>query len=186
MAVTHDHSSPYYSSTAPGAWTFQDVFDVRFYDYYAKQMAKAVEQAAAQHEAGAGGRVGRLARQGAPQLDGTVGGGRRHAVRLPELRQRPRPHGGALRRHLGPGNPKPLAILLNYSLHGEFLNGNELISADCVGPMQRMVDRKSKAVTIFTQSSVGTSEPERSSYHSVHERLEFTTASTRRPSTARG
>src|SRR3954447_15304808 len=47
MAVTHDHSSPYYSSTAPGAWTFQDVYDVRFYDYYAKQMAKAVEQAAA-------------------------------------------------------------------------------------------------------------------------------------------
>src|SRR4051794_19191251 len=32
MAVSHDHSSPYYSSTAPGAWTFQDVYDVRFYE----------------------------------------------------------------------------------------------------------------------------------------------------------
>ena len=33
MAVTHDHSSPYYSSLGAGAWTFQDVFDVRFYNY---------------------------------------------------------------------------------------------------------------------------------------------------------
>ena len=27
-----------------GAWTFQDVFDVRFFDYYAKRMAEAVER----------------------------------------------------------------------------------------------------------------------------------------------
>src|SRR4029453_12183763 len=47
MAVTHDHSSPYYSSTAWGAWTFQDVFDVRYYEYYAQRMAEAVEKAAA-------------------------------------------------------------------------------------------------------------------------------------------
>src|SRR3954453_4015137 len=33
MAITHDHSSPFYASTAWGAWTFQDVFDVRFYNY---------------------------------------------------------------------------------------------------------------------------------------------------------
>ena len=46
MAVTHDHSSPYYSSTSWGVWAFQDVFDVRFFDYYAKRMAEAVERAA--------------------------------------------------------------------------------------------------------------------------------------------
>src|SRR5437588_11762390 len=33
MAVTHDHSSPYYSSPSWGVWAFQDVFDVRFYGY---------------------------------------------------------------------------------------------------------------------------------------------------------
>ncbi len=36
-----------------------------------------------------------------------------------------------------------------------------------------MADRQTKALTIFTQGSVGTAEPERSTYHSIHERLEF-------------
>src|ERR687894_826031 len=47
MAVTHNHSSPYYSATSWGVWAFQDVFDLRFYDYYSKRMAEAVERAAA-------------------------------------------------------------------------------------------------------------------------------------------
>src|SRR3712207_9512502 len=45
MAVTHSHSSPYYTSTAWGAWAFQDVFDVRAYNYYAGRIAAAVEKA---------------------------------------------------------------------------------------------------------------------------------------------
>src|SRR5947209_8459853 len=45
MSVTHNHSSPSYSSFDWGVWTFQDVFDFRFYDYYAHQNAAAVEQA---------------------------------------------------------------------------------------------------------------------------------------------
>ncbi len=47
MAVTHNHSSPYYASPSAGVWTFQDVFDVRFDDYYARKQAEAVEKAAA-------------------------------------------------------------------------------------------------------------------------------------------
>ncbi len=174
MAVTHDHSSPYYSSTAPGAWTFQDVYDVRFYEYYAQQMAKAVEEAAANMKpVRVGASVGSLDKVHRNSMgpsvadDGTPSGYPNSdsdhdltVVRFDDISD--------------PAKPKPLAILLNYSLHGEFLNGNELISPDWVGPTQRMVDRESKAITIITQSSVGTSEPERSSYHSVHERLEFT------------
>jgi hypothetical protein len=174
MAVTHDHSSPYYSSTAPGAWTFQDVFDVRFYDYYAKQMAKAVEEAAAHMKpVRVGASVGQLDKphrnsMGPSVADDGTPSGYPHSdsdhdltvIRFDDISD--------------PGKPKPLALILNYSLHPEFLEGNELISADYLGPLQRMVDRKTKAVTIFTQSSVGTSEPERSSFHSVHERLEFT------------
>src|SRR4051812_6300617 len=45
MAVTHNHSSPSYSSLDWGVWSFQDVFDFRFFDYYAHQNAAAVEQA---------------------------------------------------------------------------------------------------------------------------------------------
>jgi hypothetical protein len=174
MAVTHDHSSPYYSSTAPGAWTFQDVYDVRFYEYYARQMATAVEHAAADlRPVRVGASVRTLDKPHRHSFgptvadDGTPAGYPNSdadhdltVVRFDDISN--------------PGNPKPLAVLMNYSLHGEFLNGNELISGDWVAPMQRMVDRRTKAVTIFTQSSVGTAEPERSSYHSVHERLEFT------------
>src|SRR4051795_1486029 len=47
LAVTHDHSSPMYSSASWGVWAFQDVIDVRFFNYYARQMATAVERAAA-------------------------------------------------------------------------------------------------------------------------------------------
>ena len=73
-----------------------------------------------------------------------------------------------------PAHPKPLANLVNFPLHPEFLDGNDLITADYLGPLQRMVDRETEALTIFTQGSVGTAEPERSTYHSIHERLEFT------------
>src|SRR4051795_6868115 len=45
MAVTHNHSSPSYSSLDWGVWSFQDAFDFRFFDYYARQNAAAVEQA---------------------------------------------------------------------------------------------------------------------------------------------
>ncbi len=54
------------------------------------------------------------------------------------------------------------------------LNGNDLISADYLGPLQRMVDRRTGAMLLYTQAAVGTAEPERSSYHTIHERLEFT------------
>src|SRR5436305_11458460 len=45
MTITHNHSSPSYSSVDWGVWTFQDVFDFRFFDYYARQNAAAVKQA---------------------------------------------------------------------------------------------------------------------------------------------
>src|SRR4051795_2164529 len=45
LSVTHNHSSPSYSSFDWGVWSFQDVFDFRFFDYYARQNAAAVEKA---------------------------------------------------------------------------------------------------------------------------------------------
>src|SRR3954447_11489806 len=47
MTVTHNHSSPSYSSFDAGVWTFQDAFDFRFFDYYAHQNANAVKKALA-------------------------------------------------------------------------------------------------------------------------------------------
>ncbi len=174
MAVTHNHSSPYYSSPSWGVWAFQDVFDVRFYDYYSKKQAEAVEKAAANLKpVRVGAAVGQFDKThrhsfgpaiaddgspaGYPQSDSE------HdlvVVRFDDISD--------------PANPKPLANLVNFPLHPEFLDGNDLISADYLGPLQRMVDRETGALTIWTQGSVGTAEPERSTYHSVHERLEFT------------
>src|SRR4051794_40215032 len=45
MAVTHNHSSPSYSSIDWGVWSFQDAFDFRFFAYYARQNARALAQA---------------------------------------------------------------------------------------------------------------------------------------------
>lgn len=169
MAITHDHSSPYYSSTAAGAWVFQDVFDVRFYNYYARKIADAVEQAY---------RSMKPARMGAsvttlddlqrnvpgPQTadDGTPAGypesyGDHHVsvVRFDTL-------AGA-----------PIGNLVTYSLHGESLDGNDLISADWVGPFQRMLDRKTGGVTVYMQSAVGNSETEENATHDIHQRLWF-------------
>ena len=174
MAVTHDHSSPFYSSTSPGAWTFQDVYDIRFFDYYAKRMAEAVERAARNLKPV---RVGAsvsyfdkahrnsmgpaIADDGSPA--GYPNSDADHdltVVRFDDISD--------------PANPKPLANLVNWSLHPEMLDGNNLISADYVAPLERMVDRETGAITVYTQNAVGTAEPERSTYHSMHERLEFT------------
>jgi hypothetical protein len=173
MAVTHNHSSPMYTSTSWGVWAFQDVFDVRYFDYMAKRMAAAVEQAAdnlkpARVGASVSGfdKTHRHSFGPAVADDGTPAGYPQDetdhdmtVVRFDDVSD--------------PANPKPIANLVNYSLHPEFLEGNDLISADYVGPLQRMADRETGALTIWTQGAVGTAEPERSTHHSIHERLEF-------------
>ena len=167
--VTHDHSSPYYSSTSWGVWAFQDVVDIRFFEYYAQRIAQAVESAAAKLRPV---RIGVAVSQFdkthrhsfGPAIadDGTPAGYPQSeslhdmtVVRIDEL------------------SGKPYAMLLAYSLHPEFLEGNDLISADYVAPLERMIKRRTRATMIYMQSAVGTAEPERSQWHSLHKRLEF-------------
>jgi Neutral/alkaline non-lysosomal ceramidase, N-terminal len=171
MAATHNHSSPYYSSISWGVWAFQDVFDLRFYTYYAQRMAEAVERAAARlRPARVGASVSyfdKTARHSfgpAVADDGTPAGYPNDDT----------DHDLTVVRFDDAATGEPIANLVNFSLHPEFLEGNDLISADYIGPLQRMVDRQTRAVTIWTQNAVGTAEPERSTYHSTHERLEFT------------
>ena len=47
LMATHDHSSPYRTTPAAGVWAFQDVMDLRAFEYHARQIAAAVEAAAA-------------------------------------------------------------------------------------------------------------------------------------------
>src|SRR3712207_1681054 len=171
IAATHNHSSPYYTSTAWGAWAFQDVFDIRAYDYFARAMAEAVKKAAADMK---DVRVG----ASATYFDAT----HRNAMG-PALADDGTPagypnsytdHDLTVVRFDDAQTRRPVAVLVNYSLHPEGLDGNDLISADYVGPLERMIDRTTGATTIFTQNAVGAAEPERSSYHDFRRRLEFT------------
>lgn len=174
MAVTHDHSSPYYSSPSWGVWAFQDVFDARFYEYYAERLARAVELATQRLQPA---RVGaevlsldkpqRISVPPTTADDGTPAGypwvDTDHDVSVVRF---------------DTTEGRPIAVLANYGLHGESLNGNDLISADWIAVMQRVVDRETGAVTVFTQSAVGTTEMARAGVGHplsafLHDRLEF-------------
>jgi hypothetical protein len=173
MAVTHNHSSPYYSTPSWGVWTFQDFFDVRFFNYYAERMAAAVERAAADMKpVRVGGAVRQLdeIHRNVPGTstadDGTPAGYPEWwgdhdvtVVRFDDISD--------------PSNPKPLANLVNYSVHPETLEGTDIISADWVGPFERMTDRGSGAMTIYTQGAVGNHEPENGSWHQPGERRQY-------------
>ena len=173
MVATHNHSSPYYSSPSWGVWTFQDVFDVRFYEYYAQRLADAVEEAANDlRPVRVGGAVRRLAdvhrSVPGPETadDGTPAGFPSSygdhdliVVRFDDISD--------------PANPKPLANFVNYAVHPENLADHDLISADYLGPLERMLDRDTGAMTIFSQGAVGGQEPERSEWHEPSERRQY-------------
>ena len=173
MAVSHNHSSPYHSSISWGVWAFQDAFDARFFEYYAQRMAQAVLEAErALVPVRVGVAVGTFDKTHkhsfGPAIadDGTPAGYPQSdidkdltVIRFDDISK--------------PNKPKPLALVLNWSGHPEFLNGNNLISGDYQAPVERIIDRTTGALTIFTQGAVGTSEPERSNHHDFHERLEF-------------
>jgi hypothetical protein len=172
MTITHDHSSPYYSSTAPGVWTFQDVFDIRFFNYYAHRIADAVTLANSRMKpARMGASVMKYDKPQRNALgptvadDGTPAGFPNSYTDHEMI---------VLRFDEAAGGHRPIATFIDYELHGEGLSGNDLISADFIGPLQRMVDRRTGGVAYYAQNAVGTTEPERSpDYHNVHERLDF-------------
>jgi hypothetical protein len=173
MAVTHDHSSPFYTSTAWGAWAFQDVFDIRAYEYWATKIADAVEKANGQLvPVRVGASVAREASTNRNALgpavadDGTPAGfpdsytDRDFSlIRFDDISN--------------PDRPRPLANLVTFGLHPEGVNGNSLITGDYIVKFERQMDRRTGAMTMFTQGSTGNSEPERDAYHSVHDRLNF-------------
>ena len=169
MATTHNHSSPMYSSSSWGVWAFQDVIDVRFFNYMAERIYEAVERACdGLVPVRVGASVGQFDKThrhsfGPDEADDGTPAGYPNSETDHDLT--------VLRFDRLSG--EPLANLVNFSLHPEFLEGNDLISADYVAPLERITDRRTGALTVWTQGAVGTAEPERSTYHSIHERLEF-------------
>ncbi|MGH9273098.1 MAG: hypothetical protein ACRDZU_00500, partial [Acidimicrobiales bacterium] len=157
LMASHNHSSPYRTTPTVGLWVFQDVMDLRAFEYHARQMAAAVDQAAANlRPARMGATVvqhriykGNIAR---PSLadDGTPSGyPDDHAdfglsiVRFDDVS--------------GP-TPQPLAVFVNHGQHPESNDAYDLISEDYLAPLQRMVGRDLGATLVFSQGDVGSSE----------------------------
>ena len=143
IAVTHDHSSPYYSVHLVGR--------VGVPGRLRRALLRLLREA---H--GGGRRAGRRRPEAGPRsAPRSAPSTRRTATRTgPTVADDGTPagyphedtdHDLTVVRFddvSDPANPKPLANLVNFSLHPEFLNGNDLISADYVAPLQRMVDRE--------------------------------------------
>jgi len=172
--ISHDHSSPFYSSTAWGVWTFQDVFDLRFFEYVAQKMADAVVQATASL---------RPVRMGAavvpydhtqrhsfgPQtgFDGTPAG---YPKRDNDLTVRVMRFDDITNR----ANPRPYAVWFILGQHPEFTEGNNLLTDEWPGKAARFIEAETGATSIFSQNNPGTTEEDSNAEtHAPAVRAEF-------------
>ncbi|MGB8652645.1 MAG: hypothetical protein WCD35_18505 [Mycobacteriales bacterium] len=154
VSATHDHNSPYYSTPAAGVWLFQDAMDLRMFEYQARRIAAAVEQAE---------RAMRPARVGAttvqfPTFQGNIAGATVSEDGSPAgYPLQENDHGLTVLRVDGLDGA-PIGTWVNYAEHGESLDGYDLVSADWLAPFQRYVDRGTGVPVVFSQGAVGSAE----------------------------
>lgn len=155
ISSTHDHSAPYYTTPSAGVWVFEDVMDLRQFEYQAQAIAESIEDAE---------RSMRPAKMSATQIefpdfqsniqgpgvadDGSPAGYPREendhtlaVMRFDELR-----------------SGKSIATWMNYAQHGEELDGYNIMSADFLGVLQAEVEEQTGGTLVFTQGAVGSSE----------------------------
>lgn len=156
MTVSHSHTSPFYSTPAIGPWVFQDVMDVRFFDYMASRMAEAIIQASqSMREARIGGTAffanDVRAHTYGPKLsaDGTPAGQphdyttrQAYVVKLDDAK-----------------TGQNFANWLVLGVHPEWVWGEEIMNGDLTHAVMRILDRETGAITIMSQSETGTSGP---------------------------
>ncbi len=156
-SASHNHSSPYYSTPSWGVWLFQDVMDLRNFEYTARAMADAILAAeadlrparmgatAVHHDVYKGNIAGRgVADDGTPYgypLD--FGDHEVVVMRFDDI---------------SGDEPRPLAVWANWGQHPESLPAYDLISADFLGPLARFVERDTGAPLVFSQGDVGSAE----------------------------
>jgi hypothetical protein len=171
MTVTHNHSSPSYSSLDWGVWTFQDAFDFRFFDYYANQNANAVLAALRKlRDVRLSATVVHFdAFQKNPMGPGWADDGTPSGF--------PRPHTdhdlSVVHFQALGKKQRPVATLYNIGQHPEFLEGYDLISGEYPETANRFIDRTIGGVSILTQNATGTSEVEEDRWHPIRDRELF-------------
>ena len=157
LQASHNHSSPYYTTPAAGVWLFQDAFDLRAFEYHARQMATAIERAEQSL---------RPARMGATTVSQTiykgniVGGAHGDDGTPAGYPQSHQDSGMTVLRFddiSGP-RPEPLAVYVNHGQHPESNDAYDLITADFLAPLERFVQRDLGVPMIFSQGDVGSAE----------------------------
>src|SRR4051794_17584837 len=158
MSATHNHNSPYYSTPSAGVWAFQDVMDLRMFEYEARAGAAAIEQA---ERSMVPARVGATTVQ-FPDFQGNIAGQDLDNDGAPAgYPMGDNDHGLVVMRFdnmSDPAAPTPLATYVNYAQHGESLDHTDLISEDWWAPFERFVGRMTGAPVVTSQGSVGSAE----------------------------
>ena len=174
VTVSHNHNSAFYSSPSWGVWIFQDVVDIRFFDYMAERMAQAVIEATA---------ALRPVRMGAVTIpfneiqahtygpkvgyDGTPAGqpyshttGQLSVVRFDDITD--------------PAHPDPYAAWVILGLHPEWTWGYDVFNGDVTHAAMRVIDRELGVTSVMSQRETGSSGPEKAlRVHEAAERREF-------------
>ena len=174
ITVSHNHNSAFYSTPSWGTWVFQDVFDLRFYEYMAERMAQAVIDAAAELRPV---RIGAAtvpfneiqAHTIGPKIadDGTPAGqpyahttGMLTVVRVDDVTDA--------------ADPQPYANWITLGLHPEWTWGYDLFSGDITHAAMRIIDRELGTTTVMSQRETGSSGPHKDlRVHEPHARREF-------------
>ncbi|HWB67231.1 MAG TPA: hypothetical protein VG708_10435 [Mycobacteriales bacterium] len=158
LSALHDHSSPYYSTPAAGVWLFQDVMDLRMFEYQARQMATAIEKA---YAAMTPARVGATTVQFAG-FQGNIAGADVNEDGSPTgYPEQDNDHELTVMRFdnmSDPSHPTPLATWVDYAEHGESLDEYDLISEDWMAPFMRYMTSATHAPMVFSQGGVGSAE----------------------------
>ena len=157
MTVSHSHTSPFYSTPAWGTWLFQDVYDLRFYEYMAQRMAQAVQEAAAAlRPATVGGAAfyandirGHTYGPKISPLDNTPAGQPRNYT----TRQ------AYVLKFDDAASGENFANWVVLGVHPEWVWGEEIINGDVTHAIMRVLDRETGALTVMSQSETGTSGP---------------------------
>lgn len=171
MTVSHSHTSPFYSTPAIGPWIFQDVMDIRFFEYMAERMTAAIIEATHSMRPATMGGAAFYANDirshtYGPKLspDGTPAG---------------QPHDYTTRqayvlRFDDSETGENFANWIVLGVHPEWVWGEEIMNGDITHAIMRILSRETGAVTLMSQSETGTSGPHKDERaHRGAERREF-------------
>lgn len=177
MTSSHSHTSPFYSTPGWGTWIFQDVFDLRFYEYMATQQAEAIIEAASNLKP---------VRMGGATVKSNDITGHTYGPKGPPNDSRDGTPAGQPYEYttqqvtvlsfddISEGKPKPLANWVIFGVHPEWVWGEEIVNGDVTHATMRMLDRETGAMTVMSQRETGSSGPHKDTrVHQPQARREF-------------